>query len=135
MNDHFNELNGAPCTDANYDGLVATRREVEYGPEGNGLVSKLHIELSARVWLFQICTAFGFFKTTDTTEDFWGRILSLEYVIVVFQVVYRYHLNLCKDVFGEEFTPEFIQDGINETNSYFEGLSPKVALFLPVIFV
>lgn len=46
--------------------------------------------ISDRQWLYQTCTEFGFFQTSNQDHHLFGKTVSLEYFT-----------DLCTDVFGE----------------------------------
>ncbi|XP_023586970.1 thymus-specific serine protease-like [Trichechus manatus latirostris] len=64
-----------------------------------------------RQWLYQCCTEFGFFMTTDSkNQPFSGTPL-------------RYFLQLCSDVFGPEFSRDLVARGVKTSNRYYGGFN------------
>ena len=51
-----------------------------------------------RPWLWQTCTEFGWYQTTNQAEQLYGSSLPLEF----FE-------QWCRDAFGEEFTHDMLQ--------------------------
>ncbi|XP_006861990.1 PREDICTED: putative serine protease K12H4.7-like [Chrysochloris asiatica] len=63
-----------------------------------------------RQWLYQSCTEFGFFQTTDSkNHPFSG-------------VPLRYFLKLCSDAFGLKFSTDSVSRAIRTTNRHYGGL-------------
>ncbi|XP_023586967.1 thymus-specific serine protease-like [Trichechus manatus latirostris] len=64
-----------------------------------------------RQWFYQCCTAFGFFKTTDSkNKPFSGTPL-------------RHGFHLCSDVFGPEFSSDLVAQSVKTTNKYYGGFN------------
>lgn len=59
-----------------------------------------------RQWWYQTCTEFGWYQITDNSNAAFGNRVPLEYF-----------LNLCKEVFGDDFNQTFIEDQIKQTNT------------------
>lgn len=60
---------------------------------------------AGRTWTFQTCTEFGWFQTTDSSKQpFKGFSLDL-------------FLDMCFKIYGSQFSPPNINDGIMETNA------------------
>ncbi|XP_006861988.1 PREDICTED: putative serine protease K12H4.7-like [Chrysochloris asiatica] len=91
------------CLQADYLDYVMTR--------SNPLLDVPNTQ--ARQWLYQACTEFGFFLTTESkTQPFSG-------------VPLRYFLKKCSDIFGSEFTYSSLTAGVSATNMYYGGLDMK----------
>ncbi|PIO55922.1 hypothetical protein TELCIR_22687, partial [Teladorsagia circumcincta] len=64
-----------------------------------------------RAWLWQSCTEFGSFPTTDGGVDsIFGSLVSLSF-----------YINTCRDVFGKEFDGKYIEKAIRSTTEYYGG--------------
>ncbi|KAG8445353.1 hypothetical protein GDO86_010220 [Hymenochirus boettgeri] len=59
--------------------------------------------------MYQTCTEFGFFQSSDSTaQPFSGIPLS-------------YHVQQCSDIFGPEFNLSMITDSVQKTNEFYGG--------------
>ncbi|XP_055545768.1 thymus-specific serine protease-like [Wyeomyia smithii] len=63
--------------------------------------------------LYQECTEFGFFVTTDSPSQPFGDRVTLDF-----------YIDTCREVFGEWITEESIQRGIDRANNRFGGDNP-----------
>ncbi|XP_054157915.1 putative serine protease K12H4.7 [Oppia nitens] len=68
-----------------------------------------------RQWTYQMCTEFGYFWTTDDTDTPFGHNIPIEY-----------YLSQCADIFGKQFTPQFIQKAIDRFNDNYGGFKLNV---------
>lgn len=65
-----------------------------------------------RLWLYQKCTEFGFFQTTNYPGVSFAPHLPLDYFI-----------QMCSDVFGRPFDKKTIQSSVEHTNAVYGGNS------------
>ncbi|RZF35177.1 hypothetical protein LSTR_LSTR012382 [Laodelphax striatellus] len=93
----------ATCTGSRYTANVASEKNVTFN-EKEG----------SRQWLWQTCSEFGFFMSADDEDNLFAKTLPLSY-----------YLTECKDVFGDTFTPEYIQQQVDATNEYYGGKDYK----------
>ncbi|XP_076272485.1 putative serine protease K12H4.7 [Rhynchophorus ferrugineus] len=68
-----------------------------------------------RQWVYQTCTEFGFFQTSSQNSSVFGTKFDVDFFV-----------NICQDLFGQNFNRSFIEAGIAETNSRYQGKSVKV---------
>ena len=61
-----------------------------------------------RQWYYQTCTEFGFYQTTDSTNQAFGKYMSL-----------KSFTDICKEVYGINETA--IQKAIADTNSHYKS--------------
>merc|ERR1712227_135411 len=66
-----------------------------------------------RPWLWQTCTEFGWYQTTNQAEQKYGSSLPLEF----FE-------QWCSDAFGSDITHEMLERSIAQTNVEYGGFSP-----------
>ncbi|KAL6061256.1 Thymus-specific serine protease [Balamuthia mandrillaris] len=91
----FLKAEGQSCMDISYKTQVAMLSNTTPAAEDN-----------MRPWVYQTCTEFGYFQTTDSDAQPFGNLVPLSYSI-----------ELCEDAFGiSNFTPD-----INGTNAYYGG--------------
>ncbi|KHJ75737.1 hypothetical protein OESDEN_24647 [Oesophagostomum dentatum] len=88
------------------------RKAYKYGPDAEAM----------RLWTWQACTEFGLFPTTDSADEIFVHALPLSYF-----------MNLCTNVFQEEFYAARVQAGVEKTNLMYGGRDNyRVYLFLPI---
>uniref|UniRef100_A0AC35FNE2 Uncharacterized protein n=1 Tax=Panagrolaimus sp. PS1159 TaxID=55785 RepID=A0AC35FNE2_9BILA len=63
-----------------------------------------------RSWFWQTCNEFGFYATTDSGNSFFGSKIPL-----------NYYIDLCMDVFGDEYNVDHIKAGIENTLKLYGG--------------
>ncbi|XP_074048644.1 putative serine protease K12H4.7 isoform X2 [Macrotis lagotis] len=92
------EADNKPCQDANYDKYIAMMRKVDWDGEA---------AIGMRQWLYQTCTEFGFFQTTDSKhQPFLGKPLS-------------YFIDQCQEVFDSRFDLDSLLKSIKKTNKHY----------------
>lgn len=95
--------NKKACTDIDYNSLLKLLQNESWN---SGIM---------RQWIFQTCTEYGFFQTTDSKNSIFGPHLT-----------YEYFTKLCKDVYGDEYTQILLNEGIKRTNVMYGGRIPDV---------
>lgn len=66
-------------------------------------------------WMYQICTEFGYFQTTNSNKQPFTSNIPLSY-----------YVKICTALFGAEFDEKRIDDGIETVNQLYGGLKPNV---------
>ncbi|XP_013183888.2 putative serine protease K12H4.7 [Amyelois transitella] len=72
-------------------------------------------------WLYQTCTEFGYYQTTNSGNHPFTRNIPIEFF-------YRQ----CSKLFGSEFDGDRVEKGVKESNEMYGGLNPNVS---HVVFV
>nr|BAN20353.1 prolylcarboxypeptidase, putative [Riptortus pedestris] len=70
---------------------------------------------AGRQWTYQTCVEFGFYQTSTEESDLFGPNFPLKFFI-----------QQCRDIFGEGFGKELLEEGINRTNTIYGDLHLKV---------
>jgi len=96
LNDYSN---GEYCTWISYQEVLDLLSSVEYDDVDGD-----------RQWIYQTCTEFGWYQTSDQP----GHPYSSKFPVDV-------KVKLCKDLFGDTFTPEYIESLVQETNAMYGG--------------
>ncbi|CAJ0953178.1 unnamed protein product, partial [Mesorhabditis belari] len=65
---------------------------------------------AARSWIWQTCTEFGYYQSTDYTQGVFGGTSPLSVSI-----------NSCIDIYGPQFTADYISQAVKDTNAYYGG--------------
>lgn len=68
-----------------------------------------------RPWIYQTCNEVGWFQTSTSANQPFGSKYPL-----------AFFTTLCGDAYGENFTNEYIEQRLAETNKIFGGLKPEV---------
>ncbi|XP_055546468.1 thymus-specific serine protease-like [Wyeomyia smithii] len=71
----------------------------------------------ARQWMYQECTEFGWFFTTESAFQPFGDRVSIDF-----------YVEWCRQIFGDWITMESVQRGINRANNRFGGDNPGSSL-------
>eukprot|EP01102_Stenamoeba_stenopodia_P004785 TRINITY_DN1514_c0_g1_i1.p1 TRINITY_DN1514_c0_g1~~TRINITY_DN1514_c0_g1_i1.p1 ORF type:complete len:334 (-),score=89.52 TRINITY_DN1514_c0_g1_i1:142-1143(-) len=98
-NDIFNPY--GECLDISYNDSIAYLQNTNQSAGS----------ASSRAWVYQTCTEFGYFQTTDSSNQPFGNLVPL-----------NSSLEMCNDVFGQDFDPS---QRIAQTNVYYGGKNIK----------
>ncbi|KAH9424548.1 serine-type peptidase [Dermatophagoides pteronyssinus] len=71
---------------------------------------------SARQWVYQTCTEFGFYQTSDRNDQPFGHYFPLDFFI-----------KQCIDIYGSEFNKNFLEKSIQFTNNFYGGYNLTVS--------
>ncbi len=93
---------GEPCLDISYDTMIKDLRETSW----NSSASE-----GGRQWVYQTCTEFGFFQTSDGTDQPFGHHFPLSF-----------SLQMCSDIYGKQFNKSTLAQGIAHTNTNYGGM-------------
>ncbi|XP_017778055.1 PREDICTED: putative serine protease K12H4.7 [Nicrophorus vespilloides] len=74
-----------------------------------------------RQWYYQTCTEYGFYQTTSSDDQPFGKTMPLSL---------NHHT--CKDLFGKEFNVDLLRRGINRTNIVYGGYDMEVTKVVSV---
>jgi len=100
------------CSDIKYSKMIKNLQD----PSWNSSVAG-----GERQWLFQTCTEFGFYQTSDLNGEPFGSYFPLDFSV-----------RQCSDIYGSKFNKDFILKGIFRTNSVYGEKKLRVS---KVIFV
>ncbi|CAG2100981.1 unnamed protein product [Medioppia subpectinata] len=94
------------CHDYHYSDRIA--------PLKNTTIDLVNFEMM-RQWIYQTCTEFGYYQSSDLPNSPFGHNIPVEYFT-----------QQCAQVYGPEFTPQSIQKAVDRTNVYYGALKPNV---------
>jgi len=94
------------CINFSFDDDVELHRNISWDSTA--------VRRNDRQWFFQTCVEFGWFRTTGGSQPF-GSSIPIDYF-----------LKFCRDVYGDMFTAEFIQEQIRRKNVIHGGINPYV---------
>ncbi|XP_053612424.1 putative serine protease K12H4.7 [Plodia interpunctella] len=100
------------CISYDFDEMIEEIRDIDW------LVS----------WLYQTCTEFGYYQTTNSNNHPFTRNVPIELYYRPIELYYRY----CSKLFGPEFDEERVEIGVIQSNKMYGGLNPNVT---HVVFV
>ncbi|XP_072049545.1 LOW QUALITY PROTEIN: putative serine protease K12H4.7 [Amphiura filiformis] len=96
------ETYGEKCLDVSYDDMIKAMREVSWkSSAGEG----------GRQWVYQTCTEFGFFQTSDSNNQPFGAD----------SFPLSFSLQQCMDIYGKHFNITTLAQGIERTNTNYGG--------------
>ncbi|XP_012279295.1 putative serine protease K12H4.7 [Orussus abietinus] len=70
---------------------------------------------STRQWLYQTCTEYGYYQTSNSNRSIFGTLFPLEYF-----------LDMCADLYGNYYDRPALEFGIERTNIMYGGWIPEV---------
>ncbi|KAK3872567.1 hypothetical protein Pcinc_022357 [Petrolisthes cinctipes] len=71
--------------------------------------------VGGRAWMYQTCTEFGYYQSSDSSNQPFGNEFPLEFFT-----------RQCREIFGPRFTPELIDNAVKRTNTVYGGRHPSV---------
>ncbi|XP_071951761.1 putative serine protease F56F10.1 [Antedon mediterranea] len=95
------------CLDIEYDSMVAEYRNISWdsaSAEGG------------RQWVYQTCSEFAFFQSTDSKQQPFGQHFPVTFSI-----------QLCQDIFGKQFNRSTIEENVKRTNTNYGGYGIQVS--------
>merc|ERR1719370_750557 len=105
VNDVMLDSDADTCLDHTYASFLAQLSETSWSGEGVGW----------RQWIWQTCTEFGWYQTTNQESGVYGHTLPLDF----FE-------QWCQDAFGPEFTHEVLEKNVYGSNIEYGGVNPDV---------
>jgi len=109
LNEAVLAMYGEECLDVSYAGWI-------------DLLSDTSVDgIGWRQWIWQTCTEFGWYQTTNQPSGVYGGMLDLP----LFE-------SWCQDAFGEDLTHEVLEENIRQTNVEYGAFNPVVS---NVVFV
>lgn len=106
--------------------LIRSRMQLDiYGCIGNYMAAiqslrdteldSYAVSSHSRQWMYQTCTEFGWFQTSGSKYQPFGSGFTVDL-----------YYNMCRDIFGQHMTNEFIEAGIKRTNRKYGGWNLNV---------
>lgn len=95
------DTHGETCLDSSYKDLINELRQTSWSSSASE---------GGRQWMYQTCTEFGFYQSSDSAKQPFGNHFPL-----------KYSIQQCMDIFGEQFNSTNIQKGIDQTNTNYGG--------------
>jgi len=115
VNDIMLEMNGIECLDHTYQTFLDDVQTTEWVGEGGD------VSFVWRPWLWQTCTEFGWYQTTNQEEQLYGSSLPLSF----FE-------QWCSDAFGADLTHDMLERAVEQSNIEYGGFKPSLS---NVVFV
>ncbi|KDR21723.1 putative serine protease K12H4.7 [Zootermopsis nevadensis] len=104
VNNKLLEKYNKKCLDYKYDKLIAYLSQTEWDSEAG--------QTGGRQWVYQTCTEFGFYQTSDLTAQVFGDYFPLDFFI-----------QQCSDVFGPRYNGTLVMQGVKRTNTIYGALN------------
>ncbi|CEF64503.1 Peptidase S28 family-containing protein [Strongyloides ratti] len=99
----FEQQFGDFCTETSYEMYIDFLKEINFGEDYS----------DTRAWVWQTCTEFGFFQSTDNdAKNFWGNVIDI-----------NWYVKQCTDIFGDKLTNSTVYLGIHGTNTFYGGIN------------
>jgi len=94
------------CLQVDYSTLVGQLQQADYNDPPNRVPG----DVGNRPWFYQTCTEFGWYQSSSQKSHPFGSTFPL-----------GLFTKMCSDVFGEKFTPELLERGIENTLREYGG--------------
>ncbi|XP_049827751.1 putative serine protease K12H4.7 [Schistocerca gregaria] len=91
------------CVDPDYEASIEYYQSTEWSAD------------ITRQWLWQTCTEFGYYQTTDSANQPFGNRMTLSYFT-----------DMCALLYGSEYTAERVEEGVTNANLLYGGRNPDV---------
>ncbi|CAD6187977.1 unnamed protein product [Caenorhabditis auriculariae] len=104
VNDYFNMASGYfGCNDIDYNGFIEFMKDTSYGDAQ-----------SDRAWVWQTCTEFGYYQSTDSTKSgpWYGGVNNLPV---------QYYIDECTAIYGSAYNSDSVKAAVDQTNKYYGG--------------
>jgi len=105
VNSKMLEEAGEPCIQHDYDSFLNIISDIHWSGHGVGY----------RQWIWQTCTEFGWYQTTNQPSGVYGSSLDL-----------GFFERWCQDAFGDYFTHEMMQKNVEASNIEYGGITPEL---------
>ncbi|XP_068729188.1 putative serine protease K12H4.7 [Montipora capricornis] len=92
---------GSSCLDSSYKSMITSLQNTSWSSSASE---------GGRQWTYQTCTEFGFYQTSDSDTQPFGKLFPLKFFI-----------QQCMDIFGPQFNATNIQNGVDQTNTNYGG--------------
>jgi len=106
VNDLSLKMAGEKCLDHTYNSQLVELQNTSW----NGAAAA-----GGRQWIYQTCTEFGWYQSSDTPSHPFGDIIPV-----------RFFEYMCSDIFGPKFDLKLINHGVKDTNTYYGGTDIEV---------
>lgn len=100
------------CLDYKYSKLVTDMRNVSWDSE---------MAKGMRQWVYQTCTEFGFYQTSDNQSDTFGDRFGVDFFI-----------RQCMDIFSDHMDMNYLEKAVQFTNKNYGALHPDTTQVLYV---
>ncbi|XP_046667646.1 putative serine protease K12H4.7 [Homalodisca vitripennis] len=95
-----------PCLDYKYDTMIEELRNTSWSSQGGSF--------GERQWMYQTCTEFGFYQTSENKQEFFASDFPLQFF-----------LQQCTDIYGDAFNEQMVNAGVYRSNIIYGGLDLK----------
>jgi pimeloyl-ACP methyl ester carboxylesterase len=100
VNNMVMNIFGENCLYNSYSGFIDFMRNTQFGAASS----------DDRSWVYQTCTEFGYYQSTDMANNIFGQELPVSY-----------YLQQCGEIYGSQFTANSISQAVDNTNKYYGG--------------
>lgn len=106
INSMLLDVAGEKCLDFRYDKMLKDMRAVAW----NSSASE-----GGRQWLYQTCTEFGYYQSSELVRQPFGRRFPVEFSV-----------RQCGDIFGARFSADLLRDAVRRTNTLYGALKLRL---------
>jgi hypothetical protein len=107
VNDLLMRAFGEQCVYNSYSGFIEFMQNTGFNQESS----------DDRSWIWQTCTEFGYYQTTEGNNIIFGSVLPIDYYVTQW----------CSAIYGSQITNATVYAAIDSTNAYYGGTSAFTA--------
>jgi hypothetical protein len=100
VNSFVGKYLGGGCTGTSYNDFIRGMQETSFDSP----------YADSRSWVWQTCTEFGYFQSTDKTDNIFGS-----------NVPVQFYIDQCTQIYGSQFNQASIQAAIDSTDKFYGG--------------
>jgi len=94
------QIYGESCLYNSYQGWIDFARQTSINEDSAG----------DRAWIYQTCTEFGYYQSTDSPANFFGNVIDIDY-----------YVRQCAEIFGSQFTNATVYAAVDAVNAMYGG--------------
>jgi len=100
VNRYVMSFYGESCTYNSYAGWIEFAQQTGINADS----------ASDRAWLWQTCTEFGYYQSTDTPRNFYGQVIGIDYIV-----------KQCAEIYGSQLTNASVYAAVDSINMLYGG--------------
>jgi len=100
VNTFVGQYFGGGCTGSSYNDFINGMKQTSFDSA----------YADSRSWVWQTCTEFGYFQSTDKSNNIFGSTVPVSF-----------YVDQCTQIYGSQFNQQSIQNAIDSTDNFYGG--------------
>jgi len=100
VNRYVMQIYGESCMYNSYQGWIDYARQTSLDEDSAG----------DRAWVWQTCTEFGYYQSTDTPTNFYGQVINVDY-----------YVRQCAEIYGANYNNASVYAAVDRINAMYGG--------------